>query len=148
MQWGSNWQIATHSGVNPFCLCCCDNKRKRSGGVSHSTTSDTERRSADGVNPLLRVRPPKADAGTALAGTSSKSSITLHRTTRELIYATEAFDRQREAINPLADSRWRGVEYRHVRVPVLDTLLLVAFQKLLRNEELEFMLLLLAMELE
>ena len=141
MQWGSNWQIATHSGVNPFCLCCCDNKRKGGGGKNsrnERTSSDTARRSADGVNPLLRVRPPKADTAAALAGTSQ----------RELIYATEAFDRQREAINPLADSRWRGVEYRHVRVPVLDTLLLVAFQKLLRNEELEFMLLLLAMELE
>ena len=138
MQWGSNWQITSHMGINPMWPSYLEDTRKRSGGVSHSTTSDTERRSADGVNPLLRVTPPQVDAGTASPGTSQ----------RELIYATEAFDRQREAINPLADSRWRGVEYRHVRVPVLDTLLLVAFQKLLRNEELEFMLLLLAMELE
>ena len=142
MQWGSNWQIATHSGVNPFCLCCCDNKRKRSGGVSHSKTSDTERRSADGVNPLIRVMPPKADAGTALAGTSTISPSD----TRELIYATEVFERQRSATESEVNSRWRGLEYRHPRVPVLDTMLIVASQKLLRNEQHEFLLLLLAME--
>ena len=154
MQWGSQWAIATHSGVNPFCLCCCDDTLTNSGGASHSKTADTTSvagtRSADGVNPLIRVMPPKADAGTALAGTLAPSSTISQRgtTERELIYATEAFDRRREAINTGADSRWQGVEYQQVRVPMLDTMLVVAFQKLLRDEEMEFLVLLLAMECE
>ena len=144
MQWGSQWAIATHSGVNPLCLCCCDDTRNSGGSLkSRQGKSESATRSADGVNPLLRVKPPGTNEATRSSSTSQPSLPQ-----RELIYATDAFDGQRGSKDSKADSRWRGIEYRRVRVPKLDTLLLVAFQKLLRDEELEFLLLLLAMECE
>lgn len=131
MQWGSQWTIATHLGSNPFYV------EQNFGGTQFG--------SASAPNPFLRVRPPEADTSASqtveeatVADTASPQVVT--EDNRELIYATESFDRQQQDSRREVDSRWLRRHRKH-RVPAIDVRLAVAFQKFLRFEELEFIVL-------
>lgn len=55
MHWGSTWQIMTHAGVNPLCICCCP---KNAGGTSFDEEHDEAPwRTRTEINPLVRVLP-------------------------------------------------------------------------------------------
>ena len=135
MQWGSRWETTQYQDVNVFWTYTVQEEvepvKRNKGG-----------RQFRGVNPFLRVRSSQQ----IQEEQEEELRLPSPTITRELIYATEAFDRRQQAISPDADSRWPGERQKHTRVPVLDVALVVAFQKLLRDEELEFLLLLLAME--
>ena len=136
MQWGSRWQIATHAGINPFCLCCCQKDQPIDPDLGGSQFGEKP-------NPFLRVKPPEpiaADGDSSSIGTPLTSSTEL---TNEFLYATETFDRQQLAKRRTADSRWLR-RHRAPRVPVIDDQLVVAFQKFLRIEEIEFLMLITA----
>jgi len=144
MQWGSQWQVATHAGFNLLCLCGCQNRETNPGG----STFKKDR----AANPLLRVRPRQNELVTQPLVTDTNSSLTSTTSTnsirqpeRELVYATETFDRQQQDSERKADSRWLRRHRKH-RVPAIDVRLVVAFQKVLREEEIEFMLLVAAIE--
>jgi len=146
MQWGSQWQVATHGGFNPFCLCGCQSLES-SAETNQGGTQFKERRS---INPLVRVTRPQQrpeDNTVALNTTSTTTPLpdSEEVTNDEYVYATETFDRRQPVSSRKVDSRWLR-RHRSLRVPVLDDRLVVAFQKFLREEEMEFLMLIVAIE--
>ena len=142
MQWGSEWAFTTHAGLNPFCLCCCPKEEEVQENLGGSSFRD-------GTNPLLRVAAPQPNAviplETNLSTTSFENAI--GSTADEFVYATETFDRRQPVRSRKADTRWLR-RHRDLKVPVIEARLVVAFQKFLRNEEAEFLTLVIAMDEE
>lgn len=142
MNWGSVWEFTDYTSQNWWNLYLED---ANAGGVSHTATAPKPERKKE-PNPLLRVRPPQSISVPSIDQTSESLPRNLLEGEQEseLVYATETFDRQQPAKREV-DSRWLRNQ-RELHVPTLDDQLAVAFQKFLRDEEHEFMLLILASE--
>lgn len=133
MRWGSTWAFATHAGVNPICFCCCPDDANTGG-----EQFDRDRK----PNPFLRVKPPPtADNQLSLDGTSGET--TGLPSSSGFLYATGAFD-GRQLARRSPNSRWLGRRHREYQVPALDEQLVVALQKHLRIEEMEFLTMVIA----
>lgn len=58
MLWGSTWNIMTHVGVSPMCLCCCNKDEGNPGGeqfTDRPVHAVRTRPREKGTNPFLRV---------------------------------------------------------------------------------------------
>lgn len=166
MQWGSQWSVSTHSGINPLCFYPCKEGYVPPDGEQQAEQQEEALAENPGgssfgsVNPLLRVRAPETTAPIVeteplpietvapIIETPSAQGLTtttgIVRDERPLVYATGAFDRRQSDHGRMVDSRWPR-RHRSHQVPEIDARLAVAFQKFLRDEEMEFMLLVAAM---
>ena len=96
----------------------------------------------NGVNPLLNVQPPILNdaESAALSYDLDVVSEAANEPVTAPVYATNILDRRRPIPGRAADSRWPR-RHRDPRVPEIDVRLVVAFQKYLREEQYEFLLL-------
>lgn len=165
MMWGSYWASTAHIGLNPLFndsrvpvseFVAAQESQGQNPGGSQFTHSEPISASA-GINPLLRVRPVSVDESVTQVNTDTPhqsisttnpvlsptlstrghTSGVVRGGVRPKLYATNAFERRQPMI-PRSDSRWSGAQRRDLNVPEIDAQLVVASQKLLRDEELEF----------
>lgn len=136
MNWGSVWEFTDYTRQNWWNLWIEEEEEANLGG---SSFGDTQQERSNAPNPFLRVKPPQSSPAVVSEEVSDESARS------DLVYATENFDRRQRADSDETDSRWLA-DRRGLQVPVLDDRLVVAFQKFLRDEEQEFLLLLIAAE--
>ena len=140
MNWGSAWEFTDYTRQNWWNLWL-DDDADNAGGSSFAASQTKEKGQP---NAFLRVAPRQDQSSESSTGSTSANSLP-DDTKRDYIYATESFDRQQQDRGVETDSRWLA-DRQGLQVPVLDDRLVVAFQKVLRDEELEFLLLVLAEE--